>query len=42
MGLAAHAVGQDEELQRRDDAKTIFVVCAKATYVAYAAAYDLH
>jgi hypothetical protein len=42
MGLAAHAIGQDEELQRCDDAKAIFVVRAKATYVAYAAAYDFH
>src|SRR5260370_4325113 len=42
VGLAAHAVGQNEELQRRNDAKTVFVVCANATYVAYAATCDLH
>src|SRR6267142_1664804 len=40
--FATHAIGEHKKVQWRNDAETIFVVCAHATYVAQAATHDSH
>src|SRR6266850_2063781 len=40
--FATHAIGEHKKVQWRNDAETIFVVCAHATYVAHAATHDSH
>jgi hypothetical protein len=40
--FAAHAIGKHKKILRRDDAKAVFVVGANASYVAHAAAGNLH
>src|SRR5215472_2590904 len=40
--FSSHSVGQHKKVQRRDNAKAIFVVRAHATNVSHAATRDLH
>ena len=42
VGFAAHAIGEDEEVERIEDAEGILVVGAHASHIRQAVANDLH